>query len=63
MDTAMLELIRGSGQFWWLPSPLFLSAAFVLLAVVLTGLPGRLILSIETRMAVRDELGRTAPGD
>ncbi|MCP3975655.1 MAG: hypothetical protein GY720_14310 [bacterium] len=59
MDTAAIDLVRESGQLQMLISPGLVGSTLGLVAVVLTGWPGRMFLAFQTRIAVNRDTGRT----
>jgi hypothetical protein len=56
MNTVAIDLVKQAGPFAWLVSPVGLVSLLAILGFVLTGIPGRIILRMETQLAWRNEL-------
>jgi hypothetical protein len=58
MDILAIDLARQAASLTWLVSPVGLVSLVAILGLVFTGIPGRIILEVETKLAWRKELRR-----
>ncbi len=58
MGILAIDLARQAASLTWLVSPVGLVSLVAILGLVFTGIPGRIILEVETKLAWRKELRR-----
>jgi hypothetical protein len=58
MGIVMIDLVRQAAPLTWLVSPVGLVSLVAILGLVFTGIPGRIILAVETNLSWRKELRR-----
>jgi len=58
MGIVMIDLVRQAAPLSWLVSPAGLVSLVAILGFVFTGIPGRIILAVETNLSWRKELRR-----
>ena len=58
METVLIDLAGQAAPLVWLASPVGLASFVAIVGFVLSGIPGRIILTVETKLARRKGLRR-----